>query len=68
MEELVLLIGGAIVGAGAWVVGNLFGAVGYALTMLLLVPLIFAGVLLAGFVGNLRRRMRGEPIKPFRWR
>jgi len=68
MEELALLIGGAIVGAGAWVVGNLFGAVGYALSILLLAPFIFAGVLLAGVVGNVRRRMRGEPIRPFRWR
>lgn len=67
MEEAAGAIGGAIIGAGAWVFGNLLGAVSYALSILLLFPLIYAGVLLAGLVANARRRAREEPVKPFRW-
>ena len=67
MEDLALGTGEAVIGAAIWVFGNVLGAIGYTLSVLLLVPFIYAGVLLAGVVGNARRRARGEPVKPFRW-
>lgn len=68
MEELALGIGGAVLGAIVWVVGNMLAMLGYVLGVLLLIPTIMASVMLAGFAGNLGRRLRGEPIKPFRWK
>lgn len=68
MEEVAAATGGMVIGAGAWVVGNLLGMMGYALAILLLFPLIAAGALFTGLIANLRRRLRGEPIKPLRWR
>lgn len=68
MEEIAAAIEGMVIGAGAWVVGDLLGAAGYALAILLLFPLIAAGVLCPGLIPTMRGRLRGDPIKPFRWR
>lgn len=68
MENAAQAIVGIALGYVAWLFESILGAVGYALTILLLVPLIFAGVLIWEVVANVRRRRRGEPVKPFRWR
>ena len=68
MEELATAIGGLFLGAASWVIGNLMGAVGYVLTIVLILPIILVAVLIGELWANVRRRLRGEPPKPFRWR
>lgn len=68
MENTAHAIIGIALGYAVWIFDNILGAIGYALTILLIAPLIFAGVWLSELAANVRRRRRGEPVKPFRWR
>ena len=68
MENTAHAIIGIALGAVTWIFENILGAIGYALTIVLIAPLIFAGVWLSELAANARRRRRGEPVKPFRWR
>jgi small basic protein len=42
--------------------------VGYVVLCVALAVVATTGVVLFQVIANVRRRMRGEPIKPFRWR
>lgn len=68
MIELATAIGAVFLGAVSWVIGNLIGTVGYVLTIVLIFPIILVAVLIGELWANVRRRLRGEPPKPFRWR